>query len=111
MRKGNRTPEGHEIFEGSEVHMGKKEGLGLGVAPSAITDHVARNNHTIDWEGVRFPSRDNDTTKRGIWEAITIKKTEAQAMNHDGGATDFHSATPSCCLVTPEGSTDDYSSP
>ena len=24
------------------------------VHPSAITDHVARNNDTIDWEGVKF---------------------------------------------------------
>ena len=39
----------------------------------AITDHIARNTHTIDWERVKFPSRDCDTTKRGIWEAITIK--------------------------------------
>ena len=23
--------------------------------PSSITDHVTRNNHTIDWEGVKFP--------------------------------------------------------
>ena len=34
--------------------------------PSAITDHVTKNNHTIDWEGVKFTSRDSDTTKRGI---------------------------------------------
>ena len=52
---------------------------------SAITDHIARNNHAIDWEGVKFPSRDSDTTKRGIWEAIAIKKTGAHAMNRDGG--------------------------
>ena len=25
--------------------------------PSAITDHVAKENHTIDWEGVKFPAR------------------------------------------------------
>ena len=38
----------------SEVHL------------SAITDHVTRNNHTIDWEEVKFPSRDCDTIRRGI---------------------------------------------
>ena len=53
------------------------------VHPSAITDHVTRNNHTIDWEGVKFPSRDSDSTKRGIREAIAIKKTGAHAMNCD----------------------------
>ena len=40
--------------------------------PSAITDHVAQSNHTIDWEGVKFPSRDADTTRRGVLEAIAI---------------------------------------
>ena len=55
------------------------------VYPSAITDHVPRNNHTMDWEGVKFPSRDSDTTKRGIWKAIAIKKTGAHAMKHDRG--------------------------
>ena len=53
--------------------------------PSAITDHVTRNDHTIDWEGVKFPSRDSDTTKRDIWEAIVIKKTGAHAINRNGG--------------------------
>ena len=48
---------------------------------SAITDHVARNNHTIDWEGVKFPSRDSDTTKRGIWVSIAIKKTGTHTIN------------------------------
>ena len=32
-------------------------------------------NHTTEWEGVKYPSRDSDTTKRGIWDAIDIKKT------------------------------------
>ena len=62
----------------------KKDSV-LEVHSSAIIDHVARNNHTIDWEGVKFPSRDSDTTKRGIWEAIAIKKTGAHAMNRDRG--------------------------
>ena len=52
-----------------------------GVYPSAITDHIARNNHTLDWEVVKFPSKDSDTTKRDIWEAIAIKKTGAYTMN------------------------------
>ena len=36
------------------------------VHPSAITYYVVRNNHTIDWERVKFPSRACDTTKRSI---------------------------------------------
>ena len=38
----------------SEVHL------------SSITDHIIRNNDTIDWDGVNFPSRDSDSTKKGI---------------------------------------------
>ena len=48
--------------------------------PSAITDHVARINYTIEWEGVKFPSRGSGTTNRGIWEAITI-----MSYNEDRG--------------------------
>ena len=49
------------------------------------------------------------TIKRGIWESIAIKTTGAHNMNRDGGATNFHSATPSCCHVMPHGCTDDDS--
>ena len=52
----------------------RKKELVSELHPSAITDHVTRNNHTIDWEGVKFPSRDCDTIMRGIWESIAIKK-------------------------------------
>ena len=33
--------------------------------PSATTDHVEKENYTIDWEGVKFPARDTDWTARG----------------------------------------------
>ena len=49
------------------------------VYPLAIMDHIAKNNQTIDWEGVKFPSRDCDTTKRGIWEAIAIRRAGAMS--------------------------------
>ena len=55
------------------------------VHPSVITDHATKNNHTIDWQGVKFLSRDCDTTKRGVWEAIAIKRTGSPTMNCDGG--------------------------
>ena len=53
--------------------------------PSAITDHVVQSNHTIDWEGVKFPIRDSDTTRRHVLESIAIHKTRAHTMNRDGG--------------------------
>ena len=33
---------------------------------SAITDHITMKNHTIDWDGVKFSSRDFDTSKSGV---------------------------------------------
>ena len=71
------------------------------VHPSAITNHVTKKNHTIDLERVKFPRRDCDTTKRGASEAITIKRTWAHAMNHNGKApptsTVLHQAAAMWC--------------
>ena len=53
--------------------------------PSSITDHVAKENHTIDWEGVKFPARDTDWTARGVKEAVEIRRTGAHAMTRDRG--------------------------
>ena len=53
---------------------GKKDSVSE-VHASAIMDHIAKDNHTIDWEGVKFRSRECYTTKRGILEAIAIKRT------------------------------------
>ena len=80
------------------------------VNPSAIMDHVAKKNHTIDLVGMKYPNRDSDTMMGGIWEAIAIKRTGFHAMNHDICAKNFHCATSSCCHVTPEGSTNHDSS-
>ena len=106
MREKEHQRDVRSLEEVKFIHARKKE-LVSEFHPSAITDHVTRNNHTIDWEGVKFPSRDCDTIRRDIWESIAIKKTGAHALNHDGGDTNFHHATPSCCHVTPEACTDD----
>ena len=53
--------------------------------PLAITDYVAKENHTIDWQGVKFPARDTGWTARGVKEAVEIRKTGTHAMNRDGG--------------------------
>ena len=61
----------------------KKDSL-TEVYPSAIMDHVVKENHTIDWEGVKFPNRDTDWTAGGV-KAVEIRKTGAHAMNRDRG--------------------------
>ena len=53
----------------------------------AITDHVAKKNHTIAREGVKFLARYTDWTVRGVKEAVEIRKIGAHAMNRDGGVS------------------------
>ena len=43
----------------------RKKDLLTEMHPSAITDHVAKENHTIDWVGVKFPVRYIHWTARG----------------------------------------------
>ena len=53
---------------------------------SAITDHVARQNHVIDWENIKIAERDSNDKARLIKEAICIRKEKAP-MNRDEGGT------------------------
>ena len=77
------------------------------VHPSAITDHIAKNNnHIIDWEGMKFPSRDCDTTKREYGKPLP---SGSHNISCYGDTTNFHHATSSCCHVMPGGRTDDDS--
>ena len=41
---------------------------------SALTDHIASNNHMIDWEGVTHLAKEPDWKKKGVKEAIVIRK-------------------------------------
>ena len=67
------------------------------VRPSLIKDYATKKNHTMDWEGVKFPTRDNDWIARGvIEEAVKIRKPGAHAKNRDWGNTNYIHYTPSC---------------
>ena len=46
---------------------------------SAITDHVAQENHLIDWEGAKIIDRDSNSFTRKVREAIQIRKRETNA--------------------------------
>ena len=52
---------------------------------SALTDHVASKNHTIDWEGVRLTVKEPNWKKRVVKEAIFIRKVGMRVVNSDGG--------------------------
>ena len=51
---------------------------------SAITDHVAINNHVMDWDNISVLDLEEDRNKRWIKEAIWIRKS-APVMNRDEG--------------------------
>ncbi|XP_070573727.1 uncharacterized protein [Ptychodera flava] len=53
---------------------------------SAITDHVAQNNHIIDWSAAQIIDRESDRLSRQIREYIHIRGQGASIMNRDEGA-------------------------
>ena len=59
---------------------------------SAITDHVATDNHVMDWDNIRVLDREEDRTRRWIKEAIWIRRS-MPVMNRDEGATNCHIST------------------
>jgi len=52
---------------------------------SAITDHVAKENHVINWSGAKILEREEHRKTRLVKESIWIRK-EPNCMNRDGGA-------------------------
>ena len=50
---------------------------------SAITDHVAQNNHTISWKDSKVVEREPNRFLRWVKESIWIRKTSN--MNRDEG--------------------------
>ena len=50
---------------------------------SAITDHVNKHNHEIDWEGAKVIDRENEHRTRTIKESIHIRVNPV--MNRDEG--------------------------
>ena len=53
---------------------------------SAITDHVAQENHIIKWDEAKILDRESNTFSRRIREAIEIRKKGAKAINRDEGS-------------------------
>jgi len=51
---------------------------------SAITDHVAKENHVINWSGAKILEEGHRKTRQ-VKESIGIRK-EPNCMNRDGGA-------------------------
>ena len=41
----------------------------------AVTDHIAKANHVIDWEGAEVVDRENNQRLKQVKEAIRISKS------------------------------------
>ncbi|XP_072042917.1 uncharacterized protein [Amphiura filiformis] len=52
---------------------------------SAITDHVAQENHVIDWQGAKILEKDSNKHTRWIREALWIRKRGQETLNRDEG--------------------------
>ena len=62
-----------------------REDLTAETNKSAITDHVAKENHVIDWSGAKILDREGHRRTRQLKESICIRK-EANCINRDAGA-------------------------
>jgi len=52
---------------------------------SAITDHVSKENHVINWSGAIILERERHWKTRQVKQSIWIRK-EPNCVNRDGGA-------------------------
>ena len=52
---------------------------------SAITDHVASTNHSIDWDSSTAVAREDNRLRRWIRESIYIQMEAGNTMNRDRG--------------------------
>ena len=71
--------------------------------PSALTDHVAQQNHTIDWDKVTLPMKETDWHVHGIKEAIQIRKSGKDSLNRDGGRHQLSSLYNHLLVAPPTG--------
>ena len=81
---------------------------------SAVTDHVMRTNHVIDWQGAMVIDHESHLRSRQVRESIWIRRNEKEVLNRDQGAFQLShlydgviAAPPSGRLRRQEGATDD----
>ena len=52
---------------------------------SAISDHVARENHVINWDESKILGREHDKKSREVREAMEIRRRGSKTMNREEG--------------------------
>jgi len=70
---------------------------------SAITEHVCRDNHVIDWGGAKVIDREEDRSRRWIRESIWIRRRKGNTLNRDEGAYHLSHHWSSLVPVVPSG--------
>ena len=78
-----------KAVEGVNFTRSRKEDSKKLFHKSALTDHVAQTNHTIDCDGVTLPAKEPNKDFRGIKEAIAIRRAGANSLNRDAGRHDL----------------------
>jgi len=73
------------IHQQENIDTGRSEALAAETNKSAITDHVAKENHVINWSGAKILDRESHLKTRQLKESICIGE-EANCINRDGGA-------------------------
>ena len=68
---------------------------------SARTDDAAVCNHSIDWEGVKLPSKDSDWSKRGIRRPSALGRQGHTPSITMRGTTISLMCILSCCSQPP----------
>ncbi len=55
---------------------------------SPVVEHTKDSKHTMDWDSVRVLDQDSDWFRRGVREAINIRR-EPSSLNRDRGRHDL----------------------
>ena len=84
VREKEHIKDGKEL-DGQKYTRARKKDAVTEMHKSALTDHAAQCNYTIDWDGVKLPAKDPNHDSRGIREAIEIRKAGRTSMNRDSG--------------------------
>ncbi len=83
-RRGEHQSEAEEVTDKHYTRSQRKVSEST-LNKSAITDHMSQNNHIMNWEGSKILSREDNTFRRGVREAIHIWKDRQTVMNRDQG--------------------------
>ena len=80
-----------ETFQKAHFTRSKKKEVETIINKSAISNHVAQENHTIEWKKIKILSKDSNKFTRWIskkggrsW-AVHIQQGQERSMNRDMG--------------------------